>query len=207
MAEIKEIEDDISFTRAEALDRCSSLVRSLIRLGMLIRKAEQRIPLRDWDDWLDKTLRMSPRLAAKYAELSEDTTPPPEIAKRVILGALNLNLSDEIVIPDANHIAKATDMQNKVLYIWPSDETGDHLLAIVFDGQRRIYECSREPFPASTAKEFLERQMPADFMFGNASYELLLASQTDFDRFNEMLRRHKEKALRQKEEHEEENDE
>lgn len=206
MAEIEEITDDITFARAEAVDRCSSLVRGMIRLGMLIRKAEQKIPRRDWDEWLDKTLRMTPRLAAKYAELSEETTPLPEIAKRVILGALNLNLVDEIMIPDANHIVKATDIENKVLYIWPADKAGDHLLAIVFDGQRRMYECSREPFLASTAKELLERYMPGGFLFGNASYEMLAAHQNDFDRFNDMLKRHKEKAMRQKEKREEDRD-
>lgn len=198
MAELEDLADDIAEAQKKAHEQCFLFVRGLIKLGGLIREAEKRVDRKDWDTWLSETVSMTPRLAARYAELAEDPTPSNTIAARVVLGALRLNLSDEIKIPDADHIVKATDMHNRTLYIWPADKEGLHVNAIVFGADKKGYECSGKPLLARTAHEVLALEPLGGFAFGNADYQIIPAGKRDLDMFDDMLRRHQEKAYRRR---------
>lgn len=203
MAEIADVQKDLIEARAMAGSQCEMLVASLIRLGRLISRAEKAVDRANWDQWLHDTLRMTPRLAARYAQLSADTVKPVDLASRVILGALNMNLSDEIVLPDADHIVKATDMQNRTLYMWPADKACDSIFVIAFDVPGSpAFECCMKPIETKTAKDFLTGVTPAGFNFGNADYQILPALPAEIARYNDMLERHQEKALRFKDQRE-----
>lgn len=198
MVDLEDLADDITQAQKTAHDRCSQFVRGLIKLGGLIKEAEKRVDRKDWDTWLADTVGMTPRLAARYAELAEDPTPPNNIAARIVMGALRLNLSDEIKIPDADHIVKATDLHNRTLYIWPADKDGLNVHVIVFGADRKGYECSNKPLLARTAHEVLALDPIGGFSFGNADYQIIPASKRDLDMFDDMLRRHQEKAFRRR---------
>lgn len=183
--------DTIAADIAEARKRAHGLSRQFVaalrEMGELLIEAEKTIEPGDWPKWLQEDAFINERLAHHY--MSAATEPQFEVEQRAIRGALDIFLSDEVVIPDERHIVRASDIWMNRLFIWPARD-GSGFYAMAFDRQRNKYSGNRQPVPKEHLAEIIAANLRGLFELANAAYEVMGATAKDLDALDDMRARH-----------------
>jgi Protein of unknown function (DUF3102) len=181
---------DIAAARSRANGLCKQFVAALREIGELLAEAEKTIAPSDWDKWLQQDAYINQRLAQHYIAATKEK--PFEAEQRAIRGALNIYLSDEVVIPDEHHLVRATDVWMSRLFIWPAKD-GAGFWAMAFDKARNKYNGNRQPIPKEHLAEIIATYMRDLFEIANAAYETMPATPKDIAALDDMRVRHLDK--------------